>query len=111
ALFLRELDNGGDLHKARTMTVSAVVLCEAFYLINSRHILRSVLSLEGLVGNRYVPVSIAACALLQFAYTVTPPLQAVFRSTPLNAAEWARVIGAGALLFAVAELEKAIMRA
>ncbi|MGE0082457.1 MAG: HAD-IC family P-type ATPase, partial [Thiohalomonadaceae bacterium] len=109
-LFLWELDRGSGIDKARTIAVSAIVVAEMFYLINSRYILRSVVSREGLLGNPYVLFAIAGCALLQFAYTVTPALQAVFQSTPLSGWEWSRVILAGALVFTAAELEKMVMR-
>ncbi len=109
-LFLWELDHGASLEKARTIAVSTIVVAEMFYLINSRHILRSVLSRDGLLGNPYVLLAIAGCALLQFAYTATPALQAIFKSTPLSAWEWSRVILAGALVFSLAELEKMAVR-
>ena len=109
-LFLWELHQGARLETARTMAVSAVVLSEMFYLLNSRYIYRSVLSREGLFGNRYVPIVIAACAALQLAYVHTGPLQMVFGSTDLTALEWLKVCLAGALVFTVAETEKAVIR-
>jgi magnesium-transporting ATPase (P-type) len=86
------------------------VVSEMFYLLNSRHIYRSVLSREGLFGNRYVLMALAACALLQIAFTHAGPLQSLFGSTDLSAAEWSRVILAGAFVFIVAEIEKAVIR-
>ena len=108
-LFLWELGRGASLDTARTMVVSAVVAAEMFYLLNSRYILRPVLSREGLLGNPYVLLALAACALLQVAYVYGAPLQAVFGSTALSAGEWLRVLLAGALVFAVAELEKLLL--
>ena len=109
-LFLWELGHGSSLETARTMAVSTVVLAEMFYLYNSRHVLHSVLSREGLLGNPKIPATIALCAVLQLAFVYTPWLQAVFGSTNLSAAEWLRVVLAGASVFAIAELEKAIQR-
>ncbi len=109
-LFLWELDAGTSIETARTMAVNAVVTAEMFYLINSRFILSSVLSREGLTGNRYVLLAIAACIPLQIAYTHTPFMQAVFGSTDLSPTEWGKVLAAGLLVFSVAELEKFIMR-
>jgi magnesium-transporting ATPase (P-type) len=109
-LFLWELGRGASLETARTMAVSAVVVAEMFYLLNSRYILRGVLSREGLLGNRTVLVAIAACALLQLAFTHAAPLQAVFGSTDLSPAEWLKVLAAGVLVFTVAELEKGLVR-
>ncbi|CAG0938167.1 partial H+-transporting ATPase, partial [Gallionellaceae bacterium] len=109
-LFLWELDHGASLETARTMAVSAVVFAEMFYLVNSRYIYRSVLSHHGLFGNHYVLFAIAACATLQIAYVHAAPLQAVFGSTGLAPGEWLKVVFAGMLVFAIAELEKALLR-
>jgi magnesium-transporting ATPase (P-type) len=107
-LFLWEIDRGSSLETARTMAVSAIVGAEIFYLINSRYIYKSVLSLEGLFGNRYALLAIAACAMLQLAYTHASPLQALFNSTDLSYAEWLKVLLVGMAIFLVAELEKAV---
>jgi magnesium-transporting ATPase (P-type) len=109
-LFLWELSNGMSVDRARTMAVNAVVAAEMFYLINSRHIYDSVLNREGLFGNRYVWIAIAACVALQLAYTYTPFMHAVFGSVPLGWREWLDVLGAGLLVFAGAEIEKYLMR-
>ncbi|MCY1349802.1 putative cation-transporting ATPase F [compost metagenome] len=109
-LFLWELERGTGLESARTMAVNAVVACEMFYLLASRHIYHSVLNREGLLGNRYVLLSLACCAVLQLLYTYAPPLQELFGSVGLDAGEWLRVLGAGLLLFIVAELEKWVVR-
>jgi magnesium-transporting ATPase (P-type) len=109
-LFLWELDRGADLDTARTMAVSAVVMAEMFYLLNSRYIIRPVLTREGFLGNPYVLVLIAACALLQLAYVHASPLQAIFHSAHLTVGEWLRVGLVGALVFTIAEVEKAVIR-
>ena len=109
-LFLWELGRGTDLNTARTIAVSAVVMVEMFYLLNSRYIVQSVLSKEGLLGNLYVPIVIAACALLQAAYVHAAPLQAVFGSNHLSSGEWLRVVLVGLVVFAIAETEKAAIR-
>ncbi len=109
-LFLWETHHGTSVETARTMAVNAVVAAEMFYLVNSRSILASVVNREGLTGNPYVLLAIAACVPLQFAYTYTPFMQAVFESTDLSGLEWLKVVGAGLLVFSVAELEKAVIR-
>ncbi len=109
-LFLWELDRGASLESARTMAVSAIVVTEMFYLLNSRHIFRSVLSREELFGNRSVLIVIVVCALLQIAYVHTGPMQVVFHSTYLTFEEWFKVMLVGAFVFAFAEVEKAIIR-
>ena len=78
---------------ARDMAVNSVVVCEMFYLLNSRHIYDSVLSREGLFGNRQVLLAIAARVVLQLLYTYAPPLQALFGSVGLAPGEWAGAAG------------------
>ncbi|MBX3300823.1 MAG: cation-transporting P-type ATPase [Nitrospira sp.] len=109
-LFLWELDRGANLETARTMAVSTVVVAEMFYLLNSRYIVRSVLSREGFLGNPSVLIVIAACTLLQIAYVHTGPLQDVFNSTHLTLGEWLKVTLVGVFVFVVAEAEKAVIR-
>lgn len=109
-LFLWELEHGASLETARTMAVNAVVAAEMFYLINSRYILGSVLNREGLLGNRYVLLAIAACACLQVIYTYLPVMHDIFGSVGLRPEQWLKVLGAGLLVFVGAELEKRLIR-
>jgi len=109
-LFLWELEHGASLETARTIAVNAVVVSEMFYLLNSRFIYDSVLSARGVLGSRYALFAILVCVALQLAFTYTPALQSVFRSTALSSAEWSRVILVGAFVFVVSELEKAVLR-
>ncbi|MCK0508542.1 cation-transporting P-type ATPase [Aromatoleum anaerobium] len=109
-LFLWELEHGTSLETARTMAVNAVVVAEMFYLVNSRYIFAPVTNREGLTGNRYVLVAIAACIPLQLAFTHAPAMQAIFGSADLSVLEWLKVIGAGLLVFCIAELEKLVIR-
>ena len=109
-LFLAELGRGASLETARTMAVSAVVVAEMFYLLNSRHIRHSALSREGLFGNRHALLAIAVCAALQLAFVHASWLQAIFGTTSLSSAEWGRVLLAGAMVFVVAEVEKIVVR-
>ncbi|MCM2331647.1 MAG: cation-transporting P-type ATPase [Pseudomonas sagittaria] len=109
-LFLWEMNNGGSVETARTLAVNAVVMAEMFYLLNSRSILASVLNREGLTGNHYVLLAIALCIPLQLAFTYAPFMQGIFGSTDLSAGDWLKVLGAGLLVFVVAELEKWVIR-
>jgi calcium-translocating P-type ATPase len=110
-VFLWELHRGTSLETARTIAVSAVVVSEMFYLLNSRHVLAPVLTREGLLGNRQVLLAILACVVLQISFVHFGPLQQVFGSTDLDAGEWLRVWLAGAVVFTIAELEKSVLRA
>ena len=109
-LFLWEMNRTGDLATARTLAVNAVVMAEMFYLLNSRSIFASVINRAGLTGNRYVLLALGMCVLLQLAFTYSPVMQALFGSTGLSPLEWLKVLGAGLLVFFVAEFEKLVMR-
>lgn len=109
-LFLWELQMGTSIETARTMAVNAVVVAEMFYLLNSRFIFASAISVEGIFGNRYVLLAIAACVPLQLAFTHLPFMQSVFGSADLSLQEWCKVLIAGLMVFAVAEFEKYVMR-
>ena len=54
--------------------------------------------------------ALAACIPLQWAFTHTPLMQDIFGSADLSVQEWAKVLGAGLLVFFVAELEKFVIR-
>ena len=109
-LFLWELSLGTSLETARTMAVNAIVVAEMFYLLNSRHVLASVLNREGLTGNHVALWAIAACVPLQLAFTHLPLMQGIFGSTDLDTVEWLKVLASGLLVFCVAELEKVVIR-
>lgn len=109
-LFLWELAIGTSIETARTMAVNAVVMAEMFYLLNSRYILAPAMTVEGILGNRYVLLAIFACVPLQLAYTYLPFMQSIFGSADLNLLEWSKVLAAGLMVFIVAEFEKYIIR-
>jgi len=109
-LFLWERSHGAGIEVARTVAVNTLVVAEAFYLLNSRYLLASVLSVEGLTGNRWVPMSIALVLFFQILFTYTPLMQTFFATASISLDAWLRIIGAGCLLFIVVELEKAIVR-
>jgi magnesium-transporting ATPase (P-type) len=109
-LFLWEMHSSGNVEAARTMAVNAVVMAEMFYLLNSRSILASVVNRQGLTGNPYVLLAIAACIPLQLAFTHAPLMQSIFASTALSPLQWGQVVCAGLLVFGMAELEKLVIR-
>lgn len=109
-LFLWELENGTPIDTARTISVNAIVLAEMFYLINSRHIFAPLTLIRGMADNRSILLAIAACMLLQIAYTHLPAMQHIFGSTDLSLLEWSKVLAAGLIVFYTIELEKYIIR-
>ncbi|MCY1381357.1 hypothetical protein D9M69_692550 [compost metagenome] len=47
---------------------------------------------------------------LQLAFTHLPVMQGIFGSTDLHLTEWLKVLGAGLMVFCIAELEKFVIR-
>ncbi|WP_374344214.1 cation-transporting P-type ATPase [Azonexus sp.] len=109
-IFLWESERGAELAVARTAAVNMLVVGQIFYLFNCRRLTASVLSGEGMLGNRHALQAIAALLVLQFAFTHLPFKQELFGTAGLDAAAWLRIGLAGFGLFLMVELEKALWR-
>jgi hypothetical protein len=81
-----------------------------FYLLNSRYLLDNSLSFSAHLGNRYLPLGIAAVVILQLIFTYAPPLQAIFGNEAIPLRVWPWLLAAGLAFFLVVELEKLIIR-
>jgi magnesium-transporting ATPase (P-type) len=90
--------------------VNALVMGQAFYLLNSRYKLDSSLSLGAHGGNPYLPLGIGGVVLLQILFTYAPPFQGLFDTVAVPLATWPPLFIAGVLFFLVVEAEKFILR-
>ncbi len=95
---------------ARTVAVNAITIGQAFYLLNSRYLLNSSLSLKAHMGNRYLPLGILAVVILQLLFTYTTPFQAMFGNEAIPLWVWPRLLAGGLVFFLVVEAEKLIIR-
>jgi magnesium-transporting ATPase (P-type) len=95
---------------ARTVAVNAITIGQAFYLLNSRYLLDSSLSLKAHMGNRYLPLGILAVVILQLLFTYTTPFQAMFGNEAIPLWVWPRLLAGGLVFFLVVEAEKFIIR-
>ncbi|PWT78779.1 MAG: carbonate dehydratase, partial [Acidobacteria bacterium] len=95
---------------ARTVAVNAIAIGQVLYLLNSRYLLDSSLSLKAHAGNRYLPISIVAVVVLQILFTYTRPFQAIFGNEAIPLWIWPRLFAGGLVFFLVVELEKLIIR-
>ena len=109
-LFLYERGAGAEIERARTAAVNTLVMFEAFYLLNCRYLHRSVLSREGLLGNRLVLAAIAVVIAFHLLFTYASPMQTLFSTAPLNAAAWVRVVLVASSVFVLVEAEKVLLR-
>ena len=109
AFFWMKGQNASD-ELARTVAVNAITIGQCFFLLNSRYLVYSSLSIRAHLGNKYVPLGIAAVIVLQLLFTYAPPLQALFGNEAVPMYVWPWLIGGGFVFFLVVELEKFIIR-
>ena len=95
---------------ARTAAVNAITLGQVFYLLNSRYLIDSSLSVRAHMGNPYLWYGIAGVAVVQLLFTYAPPFHAIFDTEALPFPAWLWLIGGACLLFLVVEVEKLIIR-
>ena len=95
---------------ARTVAVNMITIGQIFYLLNSRYLLDSSLSLRAHLGNKYLPLGIGAVIILQLLFTYAPPLQVLFDNEAIPLWVWPRLFLGGLIFFLVVEAEKMIIR-
>jgi calcium-translocating P-type ATPase len=95
---------------ARTVAVNAITIGQVFYLLNSRYLIDSSLSLGAHLTNKYLPLGIGAVVLLQILFTYTPPLQRLFDTRAVPAHAWPWLFLGGLLFFLLVEGEKLVIR-
>src|SRR5262249_18061114 len=94
----------------RTVAVNAITVGQVFYLLNSRYLIDSSLSLKAHLGNKYLPVGIGAVVILQLLFTYAPPLQALFDNEAIPLHVWPLLFAGGVVFFMVVEAEKLVIR-
>ncbi|MBV9531827.1 MAG: cation transporting ATPase C-terminal domain-containing protein, partial [Bradyrhizobium sp.] len=62
------------------------------------------------LGNKYLPLGIAAVVILQLIFTYAPPLQAMFGNEAIPLWVWPWLFAAGLAFFLVVEAEKFVIR-
>jgi magnesium-transporting ATPase (P-type) len=95
---------------ARTVAVNAITIGQIFYLLNSRFLLDSSLSLTAHLGNTYLPLGIGAVVVLQVLFTYASPLQRLFDNQAVPLWVWPWLLCGGLAFFLIVEAEKLIIR-
>ncbi|XKF16712.1 HAD-IC family P-type ATPase [Halomonas sp. BLK-85] len=101
---------GGSDELARAGAVNMLVTGSAAYLINSRFLLNSTLSINGIFGSRPVWIAIALIMILQMAFTYLPFMQLIFGSDSLALSHWLAIVAVSGLIYLAVEMEKRIWR-
>ena len=109
-LFLWDRAHGETLEMARTTAVNTLIFFQIFYLFGARYQYTSVLSRQGLLGNRAVLYAVGAILFLQVLFTYLPLFQDVFGTAGIPAGDWLRLLLFTPLVFVLVEVEKRIMQ-
>jgi magnesium-transporting ATPase (P-type) len=109
-LFLWELALGASVETGRTVAVNMLVAAEVLYLFNSRHVTESVISVEGLTGNRAVLYAVGTLIAFQMLFTYWPVAQRLFGTAAIDADAWLRILLCAAAIFLIVEFEKWLRR-
>jgi magnesium-transporting ATPase (P-type) len=92
------------------VAVNAITIGQCFYLLNSRYLVDSSVSIKAHLENRYLPMGIGAVAVLQLMFTYLLPLQRIFGTEPVPLHVWPWLMGGGLLFFLLVEAEKLVIR-
>jgi magnesium-transporting ATPase (P-type) len=103
-------DHGASDEMARAAAVNAITLGQVFYLLNSRYLIDSSLTLRAHAGNPYLLYGIGAVVVLQLLFTYAPPFHWLFGNESLPLWVWPWLIGGAIVFFFAVELEKLIIR-
>jgi magnesium-transporting ATPase (P-type) len=110
AMFFLMKGYGSSDGLARTAAVNAITLGQVLYLLNSRHLVDSSLSIRDHMSNPYLGYGIGAVVVLQLLFTYAPPFEWIFGNEPLPLWVWLWLILGGVAFFLVVELEKLVIR-
>ncbi|MBX3024807.1 HAD-IC family P-type ATPase [bacterium] len=108
--FFQMKTSGASDQLARTVAVNAITIGQIFYLLNSRFLVDSSLSLRAHLGNPYLPLGIGAVVVLQLLFTYAPPLQRLFDNQALPLSVWPMLLAGGVVFFLAIEAEKLAIR-
>jgi magnesium-transporting ATPase (P-type) len=108
--FFRMKSQGASDQLARTVAVNMITIGQVFYLLNSRYLLDSSLSLKAHLGNKYLPLGIGAVVILQLLFTYAPPLQRLFDNESIPLRVWPSLFLGGLVFFLIVEAEKLVIR-
>jgi magnesium-transporting ATPase (P-type) len=102
--------NAEDIDIARTVAVNTLVFGEIFYLFNARFLRAASFHPSRLLSNPVAWIAVAVLLVLQMGFVYLPFMQSLFGTAALSLRHWIvpTVIGLG--IFAVVEVEKAVVR-
>ena len=107
--FWQALEQGASLEKARTLAMTTMVFFQFFQAWNSRSEYQSIFRLSP-VSNPFLFYGMIAAVLSQLVVVYVPSLQWVFRTEPINGAEWLQILLLALTVVVVVETDKWLRR-
>jgi magnesium-transporting ATPase (P-type) len=105
-IFAYAVDRGYPVDLSQTIALNTLVVMEIFHLFFIRNIYGTSLTWKAARGTRVVWLTVIVITAAQFAITYAPPLQDIFGTQPVSFLDGVLIVGVGALLFALIEIEK-----
>ena len=105
-IFYYAIERGLSVDLARTMVVNTIVAMEIFYLFSVRYIHGTSLTWQGVLGTPAVLIAVAIVVAAQFAFTYLPFMHVLFNTEAVSLPDGVLIVGIGAALLIVVELEK-----
>jgi P-type Ca2+ transporter type 2C len=108
-VFYWQVNQGSGIDHARTMALTTLVLFQLFNIFNARSETRSAFSMNPL-SNPFLFFSIVASIIVQVIAIYWPPLEAIFRLTPLSLHDWLVIVPVAMTVVIVIEAEKILRK-
>jgi magnesium-transporting ATPase (P-type) len=105
-----EVVHGWSYAKASALAVNAIIIGQAFYLLNCRSLTGSMWVYHRKPRNRYIAWALLSVALAQVVFTYTPWSRSLFDVEPFEWPYWCWLLLGGFILFALVEFEKGVIR-
>jgi magnesium-transporting ATPase (P-type) len=102
---------GIEIAEARTIVVNTIVVFEIFYLFAVRYLASGSLTIKGIMGTPAVLIGVGSIVVAQFAFTYLPVMHTLFDTRPVSFTDGVAIVGLGAVLFIVLEIEKRVRMA
>ena len=109
-MFAWAMRRGLSLEEARTIAVNTIVVLEIAYLFSVRFLHLTSVTVQGVLGTPAVLITVGLVIMLQLVLTYAPFMHVLFATRPLAFLDGLAIIGVGAALLAILEIEKLVRR-
>jgi cation-transporting ATPase F len=108
-LFEWERAHGASLAEARTVAMNLFVAVETLYLFSCRSLTQPMWRI-GILSNRWILFGVTSQAVGQAAITYLPVMNDLFRTAPISADAWLRIVVVALFASSVVSVDKRVRR-